>query len=202
MRSTLHTTPRPDDGPVTVVWGEMPPGTERDATHAALLHAAADLTGAPVHRIRLDHGPGGRPRLTGPASGLRVSVSHTRGAGAVALSRHRPVGVDIETVRPFAAGPLARRWLDEASADWVARSPRSARVRAFLWLWTQKEAIGKARGHGLGAGGLTQPLPLPADTLPGPTGRLRTLPDDPRTACAVLPTGSRRHVLALAVGDV
>ncbi|MEW1750590.1 4'-phosphopantetheinyl transferase family protein [Streptomyces angustmyceticus] len=201
MRSSLHTTPRPDEEPVTVVWGELPPGQEREATHAALLRAAAELTGAPAHRIRLDHAPDGGPRLTGPASGLRVSVSHTRGAGAVALSRHRPVGVDIETIRPIAAGPLARRWFDAACADWVARSPRNDGVRAFLWLWTQKEAIGKARGHGLAAGGLTQPLALPADTLTGPTGRLRPLPDDPRTACAVLPTGSPRHVLALAVAD-
>lgn len=164
----------------------MPPGTERDATHAALLHAAADLTGAPVHRIRLDHGPGGRPRLTGPASGLRVSVSHTRGAGAVALSRHRPVGVDIETVRPFAAGPLARRWLDEASADWVARSPRSARVRAFLWLWTQKEAIGKARGHGLGAGVSPSRSRSPRTRSPGRRAgcaRSRTIRAPPVRCC-------------------
>ncbi|MEV0370831.1 4'-phosphopantetheinyl transferase superfamily protein [Streptomyces sp. NPDC050636] len=194
------TSALPDTGPVTVVWGETAAGDERRATHAALVGAAAAITGGPVGRIRLEYEPGGRPRLTGPAAGLHVSLSHSTGAGAVALSRHHPVGVDVETVRPLPAVPMARRWLDETAADWVARSPRHARIHAFLWLWTQKEAIGKARGHGLRDGGLTQRIPPPPEAPPlRPAGRLRPLPDDPGTASAVLPAGSARHVLAVAV---
>ncbi|MEV4439120.1 4'-phosphopantetheinyl transferase superfamily protein [Streptomyces sp. NPDC049577] len=119
----------------------------------------------------------------------------------MALSTHRHVGVDIETVRPFPAVPLARRWLDEAAADWIARAPRDAAARAFLWLWTQKEAVGKAHGHGLRDGGLTRRIPAPTTWPAPPDGRLVPLPDDPATACAVLPTGSAGHVLAVAVRD-
>ncbi|MFF0274154.1 4'-phosphopantetheinyl transferase family protein [Streptomyces sp. NPDC094447] len=185
---------------VTVLWGPVASG-ERRAAHTTLLRAAAELTGIPLHRIGLAHDPGGRPRLTGDAARLHVSVSHSPGARAVALAR-TPVGVDIETVRPLPALAMARRWLAPADADWVGRLPAADRVPAFYWLWTQKEAVGKARGHGLARGGLTQPLPHPAhwpppraaDTPPA----LCALPGTTGAACTVLPTGTGAHVLAVA----
>ncbi|MEU8622510.1 4'-phosphopantetheinyl transferase superfamily protein [Streptomyces sp. NPDC048623] len=187
-------------GAVTVLWGPVPSG-ERRAAHVTLLRAAAELTGAPRHRIGLTYEAGGRPRLTGPAAGLHVSVSHSPGARAVALSTHAPVGVDVETVRPLPALRMARRWLSPADADWLGRLPRPDRDRAFYWLWTQKEAVGKARGHGLAAGGLTQPLPVPGHRSPHPRPALVPLPDGTGAACAVLPTGPGAHVLAVACLD-
>lgn len=185
---------------VTVLWGPVASG-ERRAAHTTLLRAAAELTGSPAHRIGLAHEPGGRPRLTGTAARLHVSVSHCRGARAVALAE-APVGVDIETVRPLPALALARRWLATADADWLGRLPEADRVPAFYWLWTQKEAVGKARGHGVANGGLTQPLSHPAHWPPpsaaGRTPALRALPGGTGAACTVLPTGAGSHVLAVA----
>ncbi|MFF3286806.1 4'-phosphopantetheinyl transferase family protein [Streptomyces sp. NPDC003023] len=185
---------------VTVLWGPVASG-ERRAAHTTLLRAAAELTGSPADRIGLAHEPGGRPRLTGPAARLHVSVSHCRGARAVALAE-APVGVDIETVRPLPALALARRWLATADADWLGRLPEADRVPAFYWLWTQKEAVGKARGHGVANGGLTQPLSHPAHWPPpsaaGRTPALRALPGGTGAACTVLPTGAGSHVLAVA----
>ncbi|MGW2305558.1 4'-phosphopantetheinyl transferase family protein [Streptomyces sp. NPDC001809] len=185
---------------VTVLWGPVASG-ERRAAHTTLLRAAAELTGSPLHRIGFAHDPGGRPRLTGDAARLHVSVSHSPGARAVALAR-TPVGVDIETVRPLPALAMARRWLAPADADWVARLPAADRVPAFYWLWTQKEAVGKARGHGLARGGLTQPLPHPAHWPPPPAAdtppALSALPGTTGAACTVLPTGTGAHVLAVA----
>lgn len=190
-----------------MLWGPVASG-ERRAAHATLLRAAAELSGSPPHRIGMDYEAGGRPRLTGPAAGLHVSVSHSRGARAVALSTHAPVGVDVETVRPLPALRMARRWLAPADADWLTRLPHPERVRAFYWLWTQKEAVGKARGHGLADGGLTQRLPAPAHWPPHPRPggpgtlpALNPLPDGTGTACAVLPTGRGPHVLAVACLD-
>ncbi|MFD3991543.1 4'-phosphopantetheinyl transferase family protein [Streptomyces sp. NPDC058548] len=188
---------------VTVLWGPVASG-ERRAAHTTLLRAAAELTGSPLHRIGLAHEPGGRPRLTGPAARLHVSVSHSPGARAVALAG-TPVGVDIETVRPLPALALARRWLAPADADWLGRLPAADRVPAFYWLWTQKEAVGKAHGHGLAHGGLTQPLPHPPHWPPPSaadrTPALSALPGGTGAACTVLPTGAGpygSHVLAVA----
>lgn len=194
-------------GTVMVLWGPVASG-ERRAAHTTLLRAAAELSGSPRHRIGVDYEAGGRPRLTGPAAGLHVSVSHSPGAQAVALSTHAPVGVDVETVRPLPALRMAHRWLAPADADWLGRLPQQERVRAFYWLWTQKEAVGKARGHGLADGGLTQCLPAPAywpprprHGAPDPPPALTPLPDGTGAACAVLPTGHGSHVLAVACLD-
>lgn len=146
-----------------------------------LLRAAAQATGRPVESIRVAYEPDGRPYLPGIA--LHVSVSHTEGAAAVALSELAPVGVDVEAVRPLPAIALARRWLPAAEAEWIAALPEHRRAVAFLRLWTVKEAIGKAHGRGLhGGAGLRRPVPT---TEPGHT--LRPLPDDPDTVASTLP---------------
>ncbi|WP_240137716.1 4'-phosphopantetheinyl transferase family protein [Streptomyces sp. MUM 178J] len=190
-------------GAVTVIWGPVSRG-ERRAAHTTLLRAAADLSGGPADRIRLTYETGGRPRLSGPGAALHVSISHSPGARAVALSTEGPVGVDIETLRPLPALRMARRWLGEADAEWLAGLPQADRVPAFFWLWTQKEAVGKANGRGLAHGGLTRllppPAPRPTESPPGAGSPsvLRVLPDGSGAACAVLPTGPGPHVLAVA----
>ncbi|MEW1580771.1 4'-phosphopantetheinyl transferase superfamily protein [Streptomyces microflavus] len=191
-------------GAVTVIWGSVS-CDERRAAHDTLLRAAADLSGGPADRIRLTYETGGRPRLTGPGSALQVSISHSPGARAVALSTEGPVGVDIEMLRPLPALRMARRWLGGEDADWLASLPQRDRESAFFWLWTQKEAVGKANGRGLAHGGLTRllprPAPCPAEEIPPDAGLfpvLRALPDGSGAACAVLPTGPGPYVLAVA----
>lgn len=195
----------PDDTPrtVTVVWGNVSRG-ERHAAHRALIHTAADLTGGPADAIRLRHRPDGRPFLTGSASRLQVSVSHSTGVFAVALSAFAPVGVDVETVRPVPAEALARRWLDASAAEAVALAPPDGRTETFFLLWTQKEAAGKAHGSGLRHGGLTRRVAAPSTAERGTdpaTGRLSltALPGAPRTSCGTAFVGSGRYILALAV---
>ncbi|MFH8768867.1 4'-phosphopantetheinyl transferase family protein [Streptomyces sp. NPDC017958] len=196
----------PDPTRPAVRWGPAPEGDERAATHAALVASAAELTGGPAHLIRVAHDPAGRPRLTGPAAGVQVSLSHAPGVFAVALS-HGPaaLGVDIEIVRPLPAVALARRWLGDTPADWIAGLPRHERDEAFLALWTRKEAIGKALGHGLRRGGLTRPVAVPTDwPATRPSGRRLQFPSDsdldPDTVTAVVtPAGSTRAVLSVAV---
>ncbi|WP_189280263.1 4'-phosphopantetheinyl transferase family protein [Streptomyces atratus] len=186
---------------MTVLWGPTA-GDARTAAHTALLRGAALLTGEPADAFRLTYEPGGRPRLAGAAAPPHVSISHGRGVWAVALGTTGPVGVDVEAVRPVPALRMAGRWLDAAAADWLARVPPAARPAAFLWLWTQKEAIGKARGRGLRGGGLGRPVPVPERWPPTPARgglpALRPLADDPGIFCAALLADSGRHVLALA----
>ncbi|WP_408056656.1 4'-phosphopantetheinyl transferase family protein [Streptomyces huasconensis] len=192
------------DAGATVLWG-LTAGDARAAAHTALLHGAARLTGKPADAFRLTHEPGGRPRLTGPAAPPHVSVSHGRGIWAVALAAAGPVGVDVETVeavRPVPALRLAERWLDAAGATWLRGVPPAARATAFLWLWTQKEAVGKARGQGLRDGGLRRPVPVPEHWPPPVRGALPALTPlaaDPDLSCAaLLADAPHAHVLALA----
>jgi 4'-phosphopantetheinyl transferase len=158
-------------------------GDQRARAARELVRTAADLLGADAAGIRMVREPSGRPRLTGAGAGLHVSVSHTGGAVAVAVAVATAVGVDIERERTLPCLPLARRWMTEADAEWLASRPADRHTAAFLWLWTQKEAIGKARGTGLRGGGLRQPLSLPT-VWPDP---LRALPprDVPGAAMTV-----------------
>lgn len=172
-------------------------GDPRARASEVLVRTAADLLGAAAADIGVTREPSGGPRLLGAGAHLRVSVSHGRGVVAVAVSRAARVGVDIEREHQLPALALAKRWMGEADAAWLARQRPEWHAAGFLWLWTQKEAIGKARGCGLRGGGLRQPLELPA-AWPDPPHVLpaRDVPGAEMTvACGRLPGGL---VLAVA----
>lgn len=136
-------------------------GDARDRARALALRLAAEVSGVPVERLRLGREASGRPFVSG--AGVRVSLSHTRTAIAAAASTERAVGVDVEPLRPLAAGALARRWFPAGEAAWVCGWDAQRQATAFLWLWTQKEALAKAVGQGLGGGaGLLREVALPA----------------------------------------
>ncbi|HEX8102424.1 MAG TPA: 4'-phosphopantetheinyl transferase superfamily protein [Solirubrobacteraceae bacterium] len=93
------------------------------------------------------HGP---PRLVQPAGDINLSISHAGDVVGVAFLRGRRIGLDIEVERggfdyeeliDFACAPAERAAL---------RRSGDAAPRAFLELWTQKEAVLKALGVGLG----------------------------------------------------
>ncbi|MEU2614755.1 4'-phosphopantetheinyl transferase superfamily protein [Micromonospora sp. NPDC007271] len=146
-------------------------GDPRARASGLAVRAVADLLGLPAGEVRLGREPSGRPYALGAGRRVHVSVSHGRGVVAVAAAAHTPIGVDVERERPLPAVPLARRWLAPADAEWLTRQAAGWHPTAFLWLWTQKEAIGKARGTGLRDGGMRQPVPLPA-AWPDPVGVL------------------------------
>ena len=85
-------------------------------------------------------GPHGRPVLLDD-SGRHVSVSHTAGLVAVAVSADGPVGVDVE--RPDATG------FDGFAALALAAGEQADDDAARARLWTAKEAVRKATGEGL-----------------------------------------------------
>ncbi|GHF80956.1 hypothetical protein GCM10018790_68380 [Kitasatospora xanthocidica] len=144
---------------------------------ARVLSAAAEELGSP-RPLRLAHEPGGRPLLRGFGPRVRVSLSHGRGYAALAVGTHGPLGVDVEVVRPVPAERLAARWFTAAEADWIGRRRPGERAGAYFWVWTQKEAAGKAHGTGLSTRALRAPVPLPERWPPAGDGlRLRRTPD-------------------------
>lgn len=87
---------------------------------------------------------GGKPRLKGHHD-IFFNLSHCREA-AICVVDTVPVGVDIETVRPF-KDALARHVLSPEEYSVVAASFNPA--VEFIKLWTKKEAVLKYTGEGI-----------------------------------------------------
>lgn len=189
---------------VTVLWCTTD-GDERRKAHALLVRSAAEMLDVPLSEIWLEHEAGGRPFLGGVGKALQISVTHARGALAVALTSRAPVGVDVEAVRGLRAPAMARAWLDPAEAAWVTGLPEGEQSAAFLWLWTQKESVGKALGQGLRQGGMSRQVPLPEQWPPGNGGGrlvLHPLPGIPDLASAAVMVDEGRHIVGVALrGD-
>ena len=76
---------------------------------------------------------------------VHFNLSHCRDAVAVIVSRH-PVGIDVESVAPYR--PHAARMVStDGELLRIENAPDPA--RAFIRLWTEKEAIVKYEGCGL-----------------------------------------------------
>lgn len=105
-----------------------------------------------VHRGCRECGkPHGKPRLVSPsATDLQLSVSHAGDRVVVAYTRGAPIGVDVE---PLGLEVDVDALIDLAASLKEARALATLepqdRARAFMVLWTRKEALLKATGQGL-----------------------------------------------------
>ena len=120
------------------------------AGHALLRHLLGEATGLPPDRLCFSEGPFGKPVLE--TGGPEFNLSHCRGCVAVALSGCGPVGVDVESAGRQSAEDtdIARGTFSAAEVRFLASIPdRSERGRAFIRLWTRKEAYLKATGQGM-----------------------------------------------------
>jgi 4'-phosphopantetheinyl transferase len=96
--------------------------------------------------------PRGKPHLVGRSpSSLECNLSHSGSLAAVAVSQaSRPVGVDVEELRPLhGEEAVARRVLTAEEWDRYAALPVDARGRELLRVWARKEALVKASGEGV-----------------------------------------------------
>jgi 4'-phosphopantetheinyl transferase len=93
--------------------------------------------------------PSGRPGLAAPLDGYSVSISHSGWLVVVGVA-NRPLGVDVEWVRHSARFPqVAARVCSPRELRRIGRLEESAKERAFLTVWSRKEAYGKAIGRGI-----------------------------------------------------
>lgn len=118
---------------------------------SALRRTLAQRLGIAPASVPILRGARGRPMLEGGGT-LDFNVSHTHGIALIAHLQ-RPgfrVGVDIERVdRSLSHDALATKFLTQRERAAIAPLDEDARRRAFLRLWTCKEAMSKATGDGL-----------------------------------------------------
>ncbi len=87
----------------------------------------------------------GKPSIEG---GPHFSISHCKEGIAVAVDE-KPIGIDIEAIR-HADEELIKRTMNEAERELVNDGMSALeRDRAFIRLWTQKEAVVKMQGTGI-----------------------------------------------------
>ena len=119
-----------------------------------LLRTLAAYLGIGTAEVVLVEGAHGRPQLdTSHASPLDFNWSHSGDHALIAVARGIAPGIDLERRRPRPrALLLARRFFDNDEAESLAALPEEDRATAFLELWTAKEAVLKAHGHGISYG--------------------------------------------------
>lgn len=154
---------------------------DRDRFRAArgILRALlARYLGQPAAALRFSYTAYGKPELAdGPD--LRFNLAHSGERAIYAVTLGRPVGVDIELVRPELATPaIAAQFFAAGENEWLGRLEPPLWAEGFFRCWTRKEAYVKA--HGLG-------LSLPLDRFevalaPGEPAALLATHDDPAEA--------------------
>jgi 4'-phosphopantetheinyl transferase len=105
--------------------------------------------------LRFVKGQHGKPALAREfdSLGLHFNLTHTKGLIALAVGRHRDIGLDAENLHErTTALRLARRYFTAEEARDLEALPPERQLARFYSLWTLKESWMKATGRGVGAG--------------------------------------------------
>lgn len=114
------------------------------------------------HELVFDYSTNGKPSISRGShrEAPQFNVSHCRDMTLIAITGRRRVGVDIERVRHVRDFEhIAERHFTDAEQDFLQRTPNEEKHRAFLMLWTRKEAWAKALGLNLSAALSATPFP-------------------------------------------
>lgn len=128
------------------------------AARAGLRRLLGAYTGIAPAALTFVYGDEGKPALAEPAplaafglheSGtLHFNLAHSGDIALVGLAR-RPLGIDLETIRPLAAldqmAPMIFSAQEQAA---LAALPSAQQLGAFFRGWARKEALMKADGGG------------------------------------------------------
>jgi 4'-phosphopantetheinyl transferase len=164
--------------------------------------------------VLIEIGAQGKPFLGAIAArtDLQFNLAHSGELALVAVTRGCPVGVDVERLRPIEHWTeIASRYFHPAEVAAIAASIEGERNTGFLRCWTQKEAILKAFGVGLGHSLQSFAVPVleqsgqwvELDALAGATPRrywLRSLVPSAGYVAAVA-TSVERKMMAGLVGE-
>lgn len=128
---------------------QPPAATRRLRTDAILRTLLARYLPIDPDALRFGREAKGRPYLL-HADAPDFNLSDTGGGSVIAVSAGGRVGIDIERCdRAAPATKLAARWFAPDEAEALHRLDAENARRAFLHLWTAKEASCKATGTGI-----------------------------------------------------
>jgi 4'-phosphopantetheinyl transferase len=100
-------------------------------------------------QLPLKYGPRGKP-VVEEGYQLQFNMSHSEDLAAMALTRVRQVGIDVEVIRKnIDFSEIADRFFCAAEAARIERYSGHCKALMFYKHWTCKEAYLKARGAGL-----------------------------------------------------
>lgn len=137
------------DDEIHLWWLPWRPGDDRSALRSVL----AGYLDVDPNDVRFAAGKHGKPSLQDPSQRLRFNWSHCPGLAVVALAYDIELGIDIEHAeRSTQALAIARRWFASSELALLEALSGAERLRAFAAIWTVKEAVLKALGHGLNFG--------------------------------------------------
>jgi 4'-phosphopantetheinyl transferase len=111
-----------------------------------LRHLLSRYLGMPAQSIRFGIEGAGKPVLEGQRT-IDFNLTHSGQLVLYGVAAARPVGVDVEQVRPMErAVELAGRFFSAGEHEIVAAAAPEHRDRAFLSMWVRREAYAKALG--------------------------------------------------------
>lgn len=122
------------------------------AVRAALRQILGRYLDAAADEMQFAYGEYQKPSLAAPQAEppLEFNVSHAGVWGIVAVTAGRPVGVDLEEVRPLHnQASFARTILSRAELAYYEAAPPAQRRQFLFDTWSCKEAALKAAGLGL-----------------------------------------------------
>lgn len=118
--------------------------------HGALREILALYAQVPATQLRFKRNPFGKPFLTRDAElDLKFNLSYRGERALVAVSRGREIGIDIERFNlPLNIRAMFEFVCSAAEKRALQDLPDEEQTRAFLRLWTRKEAVLKAISRG------------------------------------------------------
>lgn len=125
----------------------------------------ANFCSVSAQDVRFESDSHGRPMIVSSrGENIMVSTSHCGGAGLIAVSDERRIGVDVEAMSELQVSPrFAELVASTNDSSTLSTLTTQQKGDAYLRLWTRKEAYLKATGEGIGRGMNHFDVPLSAE---------------------------------------
>ncbi|MBN2003873.1 MAG: 4'-phosphopantetheinyl transferase superfamily protein [Anaerolineae bacterium] len=121
------------------------------AAHSTLRDILSRYLDLPADQLAFSTNPYGKPALATPDHAwLQFNLSHSGDLALIAVTRNRPIGIDVEQIIPPDNFPrLVEQYFSANENAAFLALPDCKRAAAFFAGWTRKEAYVKALGTGV-----------------------------------------------------